>query len=190
MKYILKTCTCGLRFIPPSRTSHGHKYLSLDPLQLIKHLRKMWLKNKHSCSFKCFDVSWMVELMSGSSATLINISEMDTRCSHSQRSGFLALAYLSFGASSSNKIGGGKKGGLKLFVWKKTHLMMITIAWLAQKNVTMAQCTLVQSRNCSNCWPSFIYTFLQPTCCTQAHPGTEFFNLLVSTPLWRTSKYK
>ena len=34
---------------------------------------------------------------------------------------------------------------------KDMQVIIITIALLTQKNVTMAQCTHVQSRKCSNC---------------------------------------
>lgn len=44
------------------------------------------------------------------------------------------------------------------FIWKKVQVMIIAIAFLTQKNVTVAQRTSVQSRKCLNCFIS--YTFL------------------------------
>ena len=37
---------------------------------------------------------------------------------------------------------------------KDMQAMIITIALLTQKNVSVAQCTEVGSPKCSNCWPS------------------------------------
>ena len=89
MKRISKTCTCGLRFLLATHIFHRCKYLRLDsPLELIKHLEKMWFKNKHSSV--SFHISLIVELVSASWDTFL-CREVTFETWHNFRSRTLSL---------------------------------------------------------------------------------------------------